>query len=428
MSKQTYKAKIDLSFNYGNQVDKIQPETISYIMIESDYENKSVPIIYISLSVNSDLYSKIIRYKDSAKFNIRITKQNASSDTAISKLVLNDSFNYIPSTTNPNYTENLNDMDYRYDTSYRRIMIGLISVDLQNKLRQSFNSIYNNIDQNTLVGLAVEGIPTVIEPLTYNESYKSLSLPPINSRYKLLKHVFDKDPFYDTNFIYFLDFDRAYLMSKRGNPVDAGDGKLNNIIVDIRSVTAPEAYYEGMDTKNGAYYMYVNPVNTNVTLNLGTEKVANQLIGADDDGLTQKLDMNINNTQGSTTKHTFYRTSNAALIKNELETNSVIIELFKQHIDGSVFTPNKSIMVSNYGEYSKYNGRYTLSYKKEFFKCIAGEFLISCNIGLKKVGNIEPAKSPTNYNYDRSSATSSSAKTTTSSSMKTSLRSTVRNK
>ena len=32
-------------------------------------------------------------------------------------------------------------------------------------------------------------------------------------------------------------------------------------------------------------------------------------------------------------------------------------------------------------------------YKREFFKCIAGEFVMSCNLGLKKIGNIQTARS-----------------------------------
>ena len=155
-------------------------------------------------------------------------------------------------------------------------------------------------------------------------------------------------------------------------------------------------------------------------MNEGTEKVANQIISVNDDAPVQQLDLNINNSEGSDTKQMFVRTDNAALYKNELETDTIITEIMKQHIDGSPFTPNKCIVVNNYGEYNKYNGKYLMIYKREFYKCIAGEFVMSCNVGLKKIGNIQTARSTTTskgYGYASSGArrisTSSRKNTTT---------------
>lgn len=418
--RQAFKATIDLAFDYNGQREKIPSDKIIYIMIEHDYENKVLPIIYISMSVNSTLYSKITKYKDSAKFYLKIDKQNVNSKSSLSKNSISGSFSYIPSDTNPNYSESLNTQNT--DTSYKKIMVGLISVELTNTLRQSFNGIYNNIDQNTLIGLATEGSKIVLEQLKYNKTYSSILIPPITSRYQMIKYIFDKDPFYDTYCRYFIDFDRSYLLSKVGNAVNAGDGQLNNIILDIRSTTANESYYEGIEIRDGAYYIYVNPANSNVTLNEGTEKVANQIVAVDEDGI-QELNLKINNTAGSDIKQMFTRSDNAALIKNELELNTAIIELTKQNIDGSAFTPNKCITLSNYGDYKKYDGKYLLMYKKEFYKCIAGEFMVSCNIGVKKIGNIQPAGS-LDSNV-QSLVTSPSASKSSSASKKNTLSSTV---
>ena len=301
-------------------------------------------------------------------------------------------------------------------------MIGLISIDLTNALRKSFNNVYNNIDQSTLVGLALEGTDVVIEKLKYNESYDSIIVPPITSRLQMLEFVFNKSAFYDTMFRYFMDFDRSYLLSKEGNAVDAGDGKLSSIIVDIRSVTEDESYYEGMEIKDGAYYLYVNPANTNVTLDQGTEKVANRIIAVDDNSDMQQLDLDINSTQGSDTKDLFIRSDNAPLYKNELESNTAIIELVKKNIDGIIFTPNKCITINNYGDYAKYNGKYIMIYKKEFYKCTAGEFVVSSNVGLKKVGNIESAGSKSNSNTKKNLAANTSATKRSSASKRNSLK------
>lgn len=386
-----YDAVIDLAFEHDGVRTSIQQEKIIYVLIEHDYEKQVLPIIYIAASINNDLYTDILKYKNSAKFYLNIKVQNQNSGSAISRNTINGTFNYIPSDLNPNYQEDLSDTETIDDAYYRRIMIGLVSIELMNTLRKSFNGIYNNIDQKTLVGVALEGTNCIIEDIKYNQEYSSILIPPVASRYKLLEYIFSRNNFYDTKFRYFMDFERSYLVSKRGDPIDAGDGDLDTIIVDIRSVAENEAYYDGVAIRNGSYYFYVNPSSTNVTLDEGTEKVANQIIATDYDSEVQQLDMEINNLDGSETKHMFVRSDNAALFKNELETNTVIVELVKQHIDGSIFTPNKCIMVNNFGEYSKYDGKYLIIYKREFFKCDAGKFIMSCNIGLKKVGNIENA-------------------------------------
>ena len=411
--RQAYTAKIELAFDYNGIRERINPEKIVYLMIEHDYENQVLPIIYISLSVNNNLYNKIINYKKFAKFYLNITKQNKNSLSSLSKKSISGTFSYIPSTTNPNFQEELSSGDNFIDNSYKRIMIGLVSIELTNKLRKSFNGIYNNIDQKTLIGLALEDTNCIIENIPYNEKYSSILIPPISSRYQMLKFIFEKDNFYDTNFRYFMDFENSYLLSKRGDSINAHDGQLSSIIVDIRSVTTEEAYYDGIEIKNGAYYIYINPTNSNVTINEGTEKIANQIIAVDEDNI-QNLNLDINNTDGSNVKQMFVRSDNAALYKNELETNTIITEIMKQHIDGSAFTPNKSILVNNYGEYQKYNGKYLMIYKREFYKCIAGEFLLSCVVGLKKIGNIQPAKTVSSTKKTGYSKSSSSKSTTKS--------------
>lgn len=421
-NRQMYKGKIELAFDNNGRREVIPSEKIIYIMIEHDYETRELPIIYITMSVNNSLYTSIIRYKDTAKFYLRIDKENVNSRSSLSKKSVSGLFNYIPSDVNPNYTETLNEPTSSLDNSYKKIMIGLISIDLINYLRKSFNGIYNNINQSTLISLALEGHKKmVIEKPSYDKIYESLLINPISSRKQMLDFIFNKDPFYDTMFRFFVDFDTVYLTSKRGDPIESGNGQLNNVNIDIKEITADESYYEGVAIKDGSYYINMHPSNSNVFLNQGTEKVANQIVAVDDDTAVQVLDLNINNTIGSQTKQMFIRSENATLYKNEMETDTVLIEVVKQNIDGSFFTPDKTINISNYGDYRRYNGRYLLLNKKEFYKCVAGEFVISCVLSLKKIGNIEPINVVANTPVSKRTVVRSSArKTTTANSKNTS--------
>ena len=385
-TRQAYKSKIELAFNYRGIRENISSDRLTYIMNEYDYEKQVLPIIYVCFSASTELYTKIMKYKKEASFYLCIKKANANSKFPVYKTILSGNFTYIPSNANPNYTEELDVGDG--GNAYKRITVGLISMELTNSLRTSFNDIYNNINTNTLLGIALNGTDCIVERPTKTKSFSTLIVPPIASRYQMIKFIFEEEPFYNTYFRYFMDFDKSYLLSNLGGPVDGGDGELSNIIFDIRSVTEEEAYYDGIEVKNNAYYVYISPPNSNITLNESTEKVANQIVGFDEDG-TYISNLEINNSKGSEKKQMFMRTDNVELYKNELETNTIIIEVTKQHIDGTLFTPNKCINVKNYGDYAQYNGRYIMVYKRDIYRAVAGEFLMSTCIGLKKVANID---------------------------------------
>jgi hypothetical protein len=415
----SYNAKITLVFNYNGNSVNIDPIKISYIMIDSDYENNVMPIIYMSLLANDNEYKVYNENKDNGTFSLTIKKYAINSNTSIEKVVISDVFSYIPSTSSANMMEDINKSD-DLGSSYRKIMIGLVSTQLTNKLRKSFNGIYKKIDQTTLVTMALEGLNPVLEQLTYNESYSSIIIPPISTRYQLLNFVFNKDPFYDTQFRFFMDYNRTYLLSKKGNSISAGDGKPNDVILDIVSITSNEAMYEGMAITDGSYYIYINPADAKLVDNEAQEKIVNNVTIVDEDKGTTDVDLDYNTTNKSnstiSSKKTYIRYNNANLIKNELELGKSTIELIKRHIDGSEITPNKCYTVKNFQENKKeYDGKYILAYKREFFKSNVADFQMSVNLGLKKVGKLNAIKTPSTANgksYTKSINTSTSSTAT----------------
>lgn len=418
-----YNAKITLGFSYSGKHVNINPIKIAYVMIDSDYDNNVIPTIYVSLLTNDNEYKLINENKDNATFNLCIKKYALNSDTTLEKTVINDTFNYIPSTSSANMMEQLNADPKNTEGSYRRILLGLVSTDMVNKLRKSFNGIYKNINQSTLVSLALEGLNAVIEPMTYNEEYKILVVPPVSTRFKLLDFIFNKDPFYDTNFRFFMDFERAYLLSKRGDPISAQDGAPNDVIIDIVQVTANEAMYQGISIMDGSYYLHINPVNVGIIKDESQEKIVNNVTVVDELKGNTNLDIDYDTTSSLKSKNIYVRATNPSLIKNELELGKSMIEVIKEHADGSVLTPNKCYTIKNFPENAIFNGKYILSYKREFFKANVSDFTMSVDLGLKKVGKLNPLKqaSKTNgkaYTAIKNAALSATANKTTTASKK----------
>lgn len=400
-TQQAFKGNITLAFDYkasnNSPVvrENIIPQRISYVMIERMYENVNIlPVIYISLNISSDMYTKVVGSYETSKFYLRIQKRNALSNTSIYTTVVDDIFSYVTSTTSANYSSDLDVADPS-GSSYKNIMIGLVSTNMTNLLRKSFNGIYENIDQTSLVKLGLDGLPRVVmENLKYNSKYDTFLIPPLSSRYKLLEYIFEKDPYYDSMFTFFMDFDKTYFISKNAVGVDAKDGLPTNAILNIKGYSSAEAYTDGFSVENGTYIVYINAANTDITINNATEKVVNNLVAYSDTNDIQNLTLNVNNSEGgdSSNKVNFLRTPNAAALKNELQSNSVMLQIMKQNIDSDIFTPNKVYNVRHYDDYAKYNGAYYLSYKREFYYVsTSDEFLVSCNVGLKLCGTEEAA-------------------------------------
>ena len=393
-AREAFKGTIEVAFDHnGGKRYEIESGHIVYIMIESNYLSDSViPLVFMSINVNSKMYSMITESNKTSKFYLKIEKTNVMGNVPITKKVLEGSFSYVTSSTSPNITDELNDPEKGdTDNSFRSINVGLVQTEMIDAMKKSFDQgVYRNTDQNTLIGIALEGLPkVVIEPPLYNEPIKQEIFKPSSSRYRFLEQIFTMKSFYDTRFTFFMDFDRAYLLSQKGNAVPAGDGDCNSIIIDIAEIDEREAFYSGFKIDNGAYKIKVNASDTNVVVNEGTEKVTNNIIAIDDEKNLQNLKLNMNNTANSEVKPMYVRSRDAAILKNSMENDSVLVEIMKQNIDSTVFTPNKEINVNHYGKYAKYNGKYLLNYKREFYKMSADQFTVTCNVGLKKVTSDE---------------------------------------
>ena len=387
-SNLVYKCNINMSFIFESEYP-INSQFIKYIIIENMYESKYMPIIYVSMSVSNELYTLILENEKEAKMYLSLERYNNSSNTSLSKRSFNGQFTYIVSNPNPNYSQEVYD-SANVDTQFRKITIGLMSMDIMNKVKKSFNGIFGEIDMNTLILKALEGIDTIVKMPTYNPEFETIVVPALNSKTKLLEFLCSKCPFYDTNYKFFVDFNQGYLLDMSGDAIEGNDGDLNTVYIDINELTTYDAYSEGMSERDGTYFMNVNPANTNISINKGTDKIANQIVSVSDEGEVTYVDLEINNNPDSELKQNFTRggESDIILYKNDIESNTIVIEVTKENVDSTKFTPNKEYIIHNYDDYADYNGKYTLLYKKELIKNNNGNFIISTVLGLRKVGNI----------------------------------------
>ena len=389
--KKAFGAEINLKFVADNKTDNLNTLKLSYLIVEYDYREKVLPTIILNYNASDYEYKRIIEHKDDGQFYLELGLRNLLAENSATHTIIKDYFTYLPSTTNPNMFESLNE-DSEQD-NYTAITLGLVSKKLTEDLRKSFNGIYADINTSTLIAIALEDTSCVVENIKYNKEYKSIIIPPISTRYKMLEFIQEVDPFFDTRFVYFMDFSRSYLVSKCGNKTDSGDGTLQDIIINIKDLKEMDGFSDGIREQNGAYIIDIAPNNYRLQTDQATDKIVDELVASDDDIDTTSISVK----QGSskvTTKKQFIRTEQLTLVKNDINQSQIFVTITKTNLDSSIFTPNKIVTINHYhADYKKYNGSYMIVQRKDFIKSSANDrnlFTISTDIILQPVTRIIP--------------------------------------
>ncbi|MBR6289441.1 MAG: hypothetical protein IKR19_08900 [Acholeplasmatales bacterium] len=387
MPNAVYQASVDLSFE-GERIDN---ERIEYIMIDYRYDNINIlPVIYIAMKIPLNLHDEIISNYESSKFYLRIDRKNAHSG-GLAGNHISGSFSYVCSNKDYNSSRNLN-VNGTDDRSYVETVVGLVSSEMMDSLRSSFNDVYIDTPVESLVldvALGDMGGEVIHSPIKYSEELEQFLVPPTSSRFKFLETLFERYPFFDTNFNFFMDFDNTtYLLDKTGEPVAADP---DTIYFNVTQVENSDSIFPGNSYRNGSSQIYVNATQMKMNANESVGQIANKIAAFDYDTGVQELSIS-KSFSGVNDKKMYLKSDNAAVYKNEIVNNTISIELYKQSIDSSIITPNRLYIVTNEGNYSDYNGRYLLAYKQEIYAQSGdGSFNQTCTVGLKKINAIEVA-------------------------------------
>lgn len=415
MPNSIYQSTIDLSF----EGQRIESERIEYVMIDYRYENVNIlPVVYIGLKIPLYLHDEIVQNYQTAKFQLTINRKNTASGSSTSSNHISGSFSYVCSNKEQNSSKKIN-ADGHDDRSYVSTVIGLVSSEMMDSLRSNFNDNYveESVERLVLdIALGNMGGELIYTPIQYSTEFEQFLVPPTSSRFKLLETIFERYPFYDTYFNFFMDFGNVtYLLDKRGQPV--GGPSPDTIVFNITSKEDGASLFPGNRSSNGASVIEVNSMTVKTNVNESANQVANQIKAFDYDTGLQEL-MVSNSFSGTTPKSMYLKTDNAAVYRNEMAGNMVSVELYKTSVDASTITPNRSYIIhrGDGSNYADYDGYYLLAYKQETYAQSGdGMFNQTCTIGLKKVPDeIVPANTVESSTVSRAFGNGGSKKTSSS--------------
>lgn len=391
---QSYNYTIEATYFSNGKESTIMTEAIQGIIIKYDYITKTMPIIYLTIKLQIDLFNIMVKNADNGIITLTIQKFIKTTEGISKKSpYLRREFSYFIQS----------DMDYdktmesgnTNSNSYKVCTLGLYDMDIINRNSINFNDIntvIKNSDMQSIVHYCTSSLKMIVEPFKDNEKIPYCILPPIDTVTKLLDYLNSVHNFYNTSYLFFKDFEKNYLLSLNGNPIGIKTGDYSTIIIRIMDKVEYQTKLQSIevDNKKKAYILYIDASFITTKIDRLKEKKYHKIIGIDSDGEKVETELNIVKNTNGIEKIKLERVYNGNLdyintIKGEIEKDAFLININKTEIDTDILTPNKEYIVQNFSSYKEYDGNFLLAYKRDIMIQQDKTFISNTIIGLKKV-------------------------------------------
>lgn len=389
MKGNSYKYNIQLTYMKDDIEINLDYKNILTMAIDYNYEKKNMPTLLIRVGIDKSIIDHMISNKNNTII-LSITKFKESNGIHIRKPVIKSEFFYFLD-NNMSFTD---DIDYGNKENkenkdiYKIISLGLIQKDIVLNNKTLINTVYKDTHLLDIICDVFKEKNLVIEPFVNNDDVKCLIVPPMETVSKFLTYLDDRYTFYNTPYRFFYDFNKTYLLSSSGKGVPVKNEKYNAIFIYVDNTITNKSKFDGMkeDSELKAYMINVDAAAINISVDKATTISYNQIIGVNSEGEYQSVNIN-SNLDGDRYKVTRFNNERFDVLdnlKNELESNNIVINIIKGELDSTVFTLNKEYYIKNYNKLADKNGKFLLSAKKEIYIKESEYFNMTTILTLKK--------------------------------------------
>ena len=376
VSSWRYKVEMTYLNTKKNTSISIKNECVKSIIIDHNYEENCMPVLYVNLSLDRALIDDMIININKNLITLAIFKYDELLDHELEIECFRKKFTYFtPDDINKNnsidYTSE--SMEQNLGDTYRNISLGLLCIEHINRNKKSIEINAKKTSKYNLVKYITSDFDNIlIEPFNYNETFDHIIIPAQDSVNKALRFLNNKRVFYRTPYRFYQDFNCAYIISSGGFGVARKDEKITSVIFDIKDILDVEANDIGMITNKtrGNYRIVVNSIDTAVYNNSLSNKSKNMIRGITSTGNTVK--QLTGNATYSDDKISNIRLNNdnehmIENIKAKNDSSNVYVNISKNNLDSSIMTINKRYSINHVDAYADYNGDYILCRKREFY-------------------------------------------------------------
>lgn len=398
-----YRVKWNYNCEKDGEVYDLLPAQIDIIIIDKFFDQLNMPTIFINTSIDKNMMDKMIDGQDTDTIFLSISKYNVDDPIATEVSYINKRFIYFINTDDTNYTKNYDyddEQDKERTDIFMKTTIGLMDYEaITNNQKVNYGvfngSIVDGIKINTFKNIDVvhrytKHMKILIEPMDPKD-INEMQLTPVPTVSKILSQMDDFKSFYDTPYRFFIDFDKAYLISSSGEPIPAIDDNITTIICNIIDAEVPED--QGFAIYNNAYVFNVNSKFTSFESDRTTGKISGNINTVT--GIGELSDDNVlKNTPGNS--NIGLKTSELIRIKNSnekktttitsnIDTNLFKLVIKKAHVDTSIFKINKEFFVNNHSSKSEFDGKYIISRLQEYYSFEENELTSMVVLFLRKL-------------------------------------------
>ena len=389
-----YRYTADLKYVLNGTVYDIDTPSIKTMAIDRDYINRNMPMVFITLGVYQSLANKMRLNQDTGYFILDIKRciYNSGNPDLFTNYISDKFIYFIAGDIDID-----NSVEYKEDEPDENIIVtlGLLSADHVNKNKKIINGVVDG-KLSSIMYYVTSGLPVLIEPVKNNVMMKELVLPPLNSVAKALEYLNSVQVFYDTPYIFFIDFDTSYLLSSSGKSIKAKNDTITTVIMNIfHWEDDPESKIQGINTNKGqsVYQINVSSANCEISDNNLSEKLFRKINAANTSGINTSGNIAARSSKSpivSKSKSVRIGNDNNGLLNHMIHTidsSAVQIVVQKTDIDPDIFTINKEYHIDAYNAYGSdiYNGRYLLVRKRELYVRDDETFTSNTMLSFKKL-------------------------------------------
>ena len=376
----------DMTFILNGDTHNIESSNITSIIIDHDYVNNNMPMIFTNITISSQLLDLMLENQDTGKVIFTLKRAVANSDMpGLFTDYISDEFIYfITDSTSEMMNEGI---------TYKQTTLGLLSLNCINKNKKLINGVVSG-NLTSLMYYVTGHMPVVIEPPSKNIVFENRILPPMNSISKMLAYINSLNVFYDTPYRFYIDFDCAYLLSSSGKSVKKDGEKINTILLNFKNEYDMAVKSKGMyiDESKSLLEIIIDEEDYEISDDHNLEKSYSKVTATNASGKVSSKLVSVNDHSNIVEKTRSIRVmnDNDGLLDNivaSAKQSTLRIMAQKEYIDSSDITLNKEYVVKmdEIYNYEDYNGRYLLVRKRDIFIRTDDQFTSTTMLMLDKV-------------------------------------------
>jgi hypothetical protein len=399
-------SSIDLLFEGETEPTTINPNNVTDIYIEREYDEDYFPILKLSLVLDPKLYNKVIINKLTVKIRLKMQYYIYSDkdDFKFKTDLINDIFIIYLDEDTPFINENqynqsktiegtdINPKDLSNDYTFY-----LFKESDINGTKKIINTILANINMtDSIVYLLNEGkiSKVLMSPLHNKDKYGEVLIPPLTMLENLL-YLEQQFGFYNNGALIFFDLDCTYILDNIATCTAFRTDEFKETDFLIKDTTNPDSITSGglIDEEQKKYFINISPNNIKIkNESISSDQVIgnNSIIISPYRGDIQIIESGA--TQRGTGTYKLYvnkyfnkYSNNANKIRKS--ENSCIININITDFPIDAISPNKEFkfIFENTNINQTYGGSYRITRSILQFKKQGEEFIINGDCEFKKM-------------------------------------------